>query len=242
MPPRPNQNRSYKVKKSDNALTLPGRTTFPQGSYVPSPALNITPYQLGTGTQASGLSGQQGASSAMYPANQAYPTYSMNLPPKVPKGFGVPAQIQSGFYQPSNLTGATNFGAPNASRLAFNTRMANTPGAGSVVSQQTQVPQTVPVGGAAPFGYNAYGERLDSNGNVWNPATAKTDIYGGRFIQPGERRWERVNGRLQQVVYGRNGKKSVIRGRDRDGGQPQSPAANGNRGNQAASQFVSFRA
>jgi hypothetical protein len=64
--------------------------------------------------------------------------------------------------------------------------------------------------GVAPNGVNAQGLRLDANGNVWDPATARTDIYGGRFIQKGAVRWEHVNGKLRQVQYLGNGKKKVI--------------------------------
>lgn len=67
--------------------------------------------------------------------------------------------------------------------------------------------------GTTPFGVNAAGQRLDASGNVWNPATATTDIYGGKFIQVGEVRWERnQNGRLVKVQYGPGGKKTVVAG------------------------------
>lgn len=45
--------------------------------------------------------------------------------------------------------------------------------------------------GAAPFGVNQQGQRLDIYGNAWNPETAQRDIYGGEFRQPGETRWRR---------------------------------------------------
>jgi hypothetical protein len=51
----------------------------------------------------------------------------------------------------------------------------------------------------------------DVFGNAWDKNTAKTDIYGGKFIQAGEVRWERVNGRLKRVQYGRNGEKKIMR-------------------------------
>jgi hypothetical protein len=67
--------------------------------------------------------------------------------------------------------------------------------------------------GATPFGVNAFGERLDASGNVWDPATATTDIYGGQFRQVGEVRWERNRqGRLVKVKYGKGGKKTVVAG------------------------------
>jgi hypothetical protein len=102
--------------------------------------------------------------------------------------------------------------------------------------------------GATPFGTNAFGQRLDASGNVWDPATATRDIYGGRFIQVGEKRWERVNGKLRQVVYGKGGKKTVVKGRGGGGGdggsyqqQPATPAQAEQR-TFTTTQFVSFRA
>lgn len=63
---------------------------------------------------------------------------------------------------------------------------------------------TASQGGAAPFGVNSAGQRLDASGNVWNPATATTDIYGGKFVQEGARRWGRdERGRLvRQIASG----------------------------------------
>lgn len=34
----------------------------------------------------------------------------------------------------------------------------------------------------------------DEYGNAWNPATAQTDVYGGRFVQEGAKRWVRTSG------------------------------------------------
>jgi hypothetical protein len=122
----PTSRRSYKVTKSDNALSpyLAPRLTYPQGSYIGAAPQNyITPYTMSTGTQASGLAGQYGASSAMYPpadpraqysgrsTNYNASQYGPTLPPMrsgtapqspllSPTGYGVPAQIQAGFSQP----------------------------------------------------------------------------------------------------------------------------------------------
>lgn len=75
--------------------------------------------------------------------------------------------------------------------------------------------------GAAPFGMNAAGQRLDIYGNVWNPATAQRDIYGGVFIQPGETRWERNRkGRLVKVRYLKGGKKEIVKNKG-GGSTPQ---------------------
>lgn len=49
-------------------------------------------------------------------------------------------------------------------------------------NQKTKLPQV-----SAPFGVNAAGQRLDASGNVWDPKTAKRDIYGGAFVQPGSK-------------------------------------------------------
>jgi hypothetical protein len=72
--------------------------------------------------------------------------------------------------------------------------------------------------GTTPFGINAAGQRLDIEGNVFDPATATRDIYGGKFIQVGEKRWERVGGKLRQVVYLGGGRKKVIKGQRNEGG------------------------
>jgi hypothetical protein len=67
--------------------------------------------------------------------------------------------------------------------------------------------------GTTPYGTNAAGQRLDVSGNVWDPKTATRDIYGGQFIQVGEKRWERNSkGKLVKVQYGKGGKKKVISG------------------------------
>lgn len=265
----PTSNRSYRVKKSDNALTLPGRVTFPQGSYVSSPTPNNifapavaaggygtpprTPYAMGTGTQASGLAGNQGASSAMLPTNQylGQGTY-LNSQPRTTYN-----QPNAAYNNPQRGRGTNaNYGTPamgfgtNPSEAAYN--QANPAG----LITQTGAGSTVPLGGrvygahdalgqAAPYGVNSYGERLSASGDVWDPKTATTDIYGGRFIQVGETRWERnAKGRLVKVQYGKGGKKNII-----SGGKNQS--ANRNKAPQqqrpdqageAASMFVSFRA
>jgi hypothetical protein len=113
--------------------------------------------------------------------------------------------------------------------------------------------------GATPFGTNSFGERLDASGNVWDPTTATTDIYGGKFIQPGETRWERnKNGRMIKVQYGKGGQKTEM-GKGAAKRRRAEAAAGGNQyagggarpvqavaGNMApeasASAFVSFRA
>jgi hypothetical protein len=67
--------------------------------------------------------------------------------------------------------------------------------------------------GTTPFGTNSAGQRLDVSGNVWEPDKAKRDIYGGKFIQVGEVRWERnPKGRLVKVQYGKGGKKRIVQG------------------------------
>jgi hypothetical protein len=254
----PTSNRSYRIKKSDNALTLPGRVTFPQGSYVQPPTYDPyrtlyenaqpvgtsgsfmtgagqarTPYQMGTGTPASGLAGQQGQTSAMYPQNsQGNINYSQLAAPN-----RATPHNTSSLGVPYNQLPRPGFAAlPQLPSIAANTPGANAP----------TVPSTVPTGGAAPFGYNAFGERLDSNGDVWNPATAKTDIYGGRFIQAGEVRWERVNGKLKKVQYGKGGKKVVLKGGGQQSqqrsGQPLAPQQQRPADDGMASSFVSFRA
>lgn len=52
-------------------------------------------------------------------------------------------------------------------------------------------PQGQVTTGAAPFGVNQQGQRVDIYGNAWDPTTAQRDIYGGAFRQPGETRWRR---------------------------------------------------
>jgi LysM repeat protein len=90
---------------------------------------------------------------------------------------------------------------------------------------QPQQPMVQNQPGAAPFGVNLAGQRLDASGNAWDPATAKTDIYGGQFIQPGQKKWERINGKLRRVQYGAGGKKTILKGGNKDaaplGSDPQ---------------------
>lgn len=92
--------------------------------------------------------------------------------------------------------------------------------------------------GAAPFGVNASGQRLDANGNVFDPATAQRDIYGGQFVQEGETRWTRnARGRVvRQVATG--GSWRDVNRRRRGGAVaavPEVPAAQGNMVNSALS-------
>lgn len=67
--------KSYKIKKSDSAATVPGRVTFPHGTHVPPPLPRI-PYQPAPGTTASGLAGHQGAPYAMYPTQPQPPHFT----------------------------------------------------------------------------------------------------------------------------------------------------------------------
>lgn len=50
-------------------------------------------------------------------------------------------------------------------------------------------------------------QQFDANGNP------TTDIYGGQYIQPGTKKWERQNGQLVHVQYLRGGKKRVLANR-----------------------------
>lgn len=100
---------------------------------------------------------------------------------------GMDTSTLSAYYQPNGQGGYTL----NAQGIQNNT------------GAQTQTPATPvqPQGGAAPFGYNAAGERLDASGNAWNPATATRDIYGGAFVQEGATRWTRDSrGRVVRQV------------------------------------------
>lgn len=264
----PTANRSYRIKSTDSALTVPGRTTFPRGTYI-----SRLPYAKSAGTPASGLAGVQGSAGAMYPiqrlaanvnqqqravqaANSTGP-YS-SAPPRLPgvnttgfttpsynpatlamrgRGYGqpVPQRFEDGSirypqqpysvtsqgsnienfamrgrgYQPLSSAYGTDdsWWRPTAPATQTPSAAANL-GPGQYLNAQGAVSQ-----GATPFGVNAFGERLDYAGNVWNPETATTDIYGGRFVQPGETRWVRNNkGRLVKVEYGRNGQKRIVSG------------------------------
>jgi len=260
IPGTPTGSRPYRIKKTDNALTLPGRVTFPQGSYVSSPMSNLPrlPYQQGTGTQVSGLAGAQGASSSMYPQTSSptitpfttpqYGNYRGQTGPMTP---AVTPQYGNYRGQTGPMAGVNPLGAggptlyPSSNPGVRGPTTIN-PGLGGATQPTAPVPQTVPTQGAAPFGVNAFGERLDSKGDVWNPATAQTDIYGGRFIQVGETRWERnAKGRLVKVKYLGGGKKQVVKGnpKDRRANQQAKQAPQQQAQDQGvASQFVSFRA
>ncbi len=259
MPPTPVQRRSYRVKKSDNALTLPGRVTFPQGSYVSSPISNLPrlPYQQGAGTPASGLAGAQGATSAMYPQTSS-PTFTPTRTPSQGSNYVSSLYGYNPTYTPTS-GGSIPQGNDYSNKMArpgwLGVTQSTLPGygggaqnitpAGTGTGAPVPPPQTVPAQGAAPFGRNAFGERLDSNGDVWNPATAQTDIYGGRFIAEGSVRWERNRkGRLVKVRYLGGGKKQQIKGNpnDRRANQGQAQAPQQVQSDSVASAFVSFRA
>jgi hypothetical protein len=98
-------------------------------------------------------------------------------------------------------------------------KSGNAPGALGTPTRDSQ-------GNYAPNGVNASGERLDSEGNVWDPATAKRDIYGGQFIQVGQVKWEKNrHGRLVKVQYLGGGKKRVVKGGKNQGGVNDRPKA-----------------
>jgi LysM repeat protein len=96
---------------------------------------------------------------------------------------------------------------------------------GQTIKLPAQQPTAQNQPGAAPFGVNLAGQRLDASGNAWDPSTAKTDIYGGQFIQPGQKKWERINGKLRRVQYEAGGKKTILKGGNKDaapvGSDPQ---------------------
>ena len=276
----PTTQRSYKVKKSDSALTLPGRVTFPQGSYVSSPTPNNvfapavnaggyggpqrTPYSMNAGTGVSGLSGFQGAQSAMYPTTsnsgvmdryqyQQGMAYNAQNNPMRGRSFNSTST-------PPPVSSVGSFTSPGGANVAdqypwlAGTQPTTTPAGGGADLSQGGIPGANgrvlgardALGNAAPYGLNSYGERLTSSGDVWNPTTATTDIYGGRFIQPGETRWERIGGKLKKVQYGKNGQKKVVSGgKNQSNNQRQDTRAPQQARQQeqadGASMFVSFR-
>ncbi len=217
---------SRKIKRTDNALTIPGRTTFPRGTYVPKPptlpglgslnsGLNRTPYGQAPGTQASGVAGALGAPFAMNPVG-----YN---PAMRGRGFNsaAPAPTTPGVYTPTMQW--RGYQAPRKSVYPYQgttddswyspVEVSATAPAPPLQPGQFVNPQGVVQQGATPFGTNAYGERLDASGDVWTPETATTDIYGGRFIQKGAVTWERNRaGRLIKVQHLGGGKTRVVAG------------------------------
>jgi hypothetical protein len=231
--------KSYRITSKDNALTVPGRVTYPRGTrvtqppklpklptsnyydsernrttYNPAPtlpgmtSLSYRPYNMSTGTQASGLSGSQGAPFAMSPTRNQYGgAGSVPYGPTAPTPGGPSQQWINQQHNPLPGYGTDDSWfrpvAPVAQTL---TPPVLQPG--QFVNPTGAVQQ-----GATPFGTNAYGERLDASGNVWSPDTATKDIYGGEFIQAGAVRWERnKKGRLIKVQYGKGGKKRTVAG------------------------------
>ena len=82
---------------------------------------------------------------------------------------------------------------------------------------------------AAAPGSNVSTRTVDAFGNPWNANTAKTDIYGGQFIQVGEVRWERsaaTNGKLRRVQYLGGGRKKVLGGGEKVVEAPPAEATN----------------
>jgi hypothetical protein len=274
MPPRPPRPNPYRIQATDNALTVPGRTTFPKGTYISRPPTlsDRLPYSMSTGTQASGAVGIQGASAAMYPtqSQQQFMNLQANInqhqaaivqqpPVRQPLVGGASANVQFGSLGITNQQQAQAWALQQTQRQNLQS-FVNTPYPGlnlptipaatspSLMNTLTGQMPAQPSQGAAPFGTNAYGERLDINGNVWNPETATADIYGGRFVQPGEKRWTRnKNGRLIQVQYGKNGKKREVgKGEAKQRRAEQAAAAQPVQQTVSkpsiANEFVSFRA
>lgn len=289
--------KSYRIRSTDNAVTVPGRTTFPKGTYVgtgdDNPPPPSSPTWLESIRQASLR--QRGGRDYYPPYEEtlyvAYLNQTAKLLGKEPtarikqiptwiendsktlKGLG---QTATTYYQAAQLIpalasqallGKSDYfqhvpvldylfnadqypsGANLFSPLVWATdrsqrkaqEQAGTWGQNAFQQQQPQIdygnipysptpynqspqhplyqatqPQTQPAQpsqGAAPFGVNSYGQRLDAGGNLWDPATATKDIYGRQFIQPGEKRWERnANGRLVKVEYQQGGGRRQIHG------------------------------
>jgi hypothetical protein len=271
MPTQPGH-RSYRMKKGDSALTVPNRVTFPQGTYINQP-LNMSagygsspftqtnpyrqPYQMGTGTPASGISGNQGASSAMYPAGSSFyqnyniPNTTMSSRP-ANSPYYQNYNIQSKFYPPPGTDTFKTSGMGGVTQNQFDlVGSILTGGQPNMQAPPLQPGQYMnPLGavqqGATPFGTNAYGERLDSSGNVWNPDTATTDIYGGKFIQEGAVTWERNSrGKLIRVKHMGGGKKKIVAGsgrNERPAPRPQQSVQQTVQQPSIANAFVSFRA
>lgn len=263
----PKRNR---FKTTDSAATVPGRATFPQGTYYQQtvPSYVNAPPSLGSnyGTAAIGAAGTPYSG---YPTGQSgtftsgagvarTPYASQNKGAYLGNGVYLPSSAQTNKPLGTSPSGAGSFvgggGSANvASQFPWLNNMPNngtttqtpynplaaTLRYGQYINAQGNVQR-----GTTPFGVNAQGQRLDNQGNVFDPATAKRDIYGGQFIQEGEKRWERVNGKLRQVVYMGGGKKKVIKGNKGSGGGGGGGAdsSGGEPTNYTAEQFISFRA
>ena len=114
MPPTPNRIR--RIKSTDNALTLPGRTFFPKGTYI------RTPFTPAAGIQANGLSGPQGAPFAMAPGLN---TTGFNLPSYNPATLAQRGRGYNSNYQPSaSYQAGFNPSATNLATLAQRGRSA----------------------------------------------------------------------------------------------------------------------
>jgi hypothetical protein len=134
------------------------------------------------------------------------------------EGWDLGKLVQDGFFSYNPATGKFNITQLGMQANSENTQ--NAPAQGGASPSSLKYGEYIDNNGnvkrgTTRFGVNAQGQRLDANGNVFDNKTAKTDIYGGQFIQEGEVRWERNDkGKLVKVQYmSGNRKREVNKGK-----------------------------
>lgn len=192
-------------------------------SLIPAPLYNGNP-RPPTMTQAQILQATNGGTTAINSLGT-----NMGTAP----AFTTPAP----FYTQSMLGNNAAFGVgTNAINTAENTLYRFMNGENPTITPQQRLTLENMVNGAQ----GNQGRAMDINGNPWNANTAQTDIYGGQFVQAGERRWVRgADGVVRREVASNGRWRQQGRGGGGGGGGGQKkPVVNyGN----AASQSLAWR-
>ena len=229
--------RIYQYQEGDNPLTLAQQfNTTPQAIFDANPG--GYPFVTGQGINLpiAGLGGKRPgynvapAAPVGSPSNRPFAPLAAP-PPIQPSANALPTQAalqQQRMGEKDLRTGLTvNTGMgtfdPNRVLEAYKgVDFAMLPGGRSdqeallkYMQESGQLPQGITVddllsiSGSVPGGE----QRLDASGNVWDPKTAKTDIYGGQFKQVGQTEWGyNAKGKYVKFRYGKGGKKVQITG------------------------------
>jgi hypothetical protein len=252
--PTKRQSNSYKYRTNDIPITVANQFGIPPSSLL---AANPGAFPFSTGQTINvpygppkpfSYGGQNNVGPAFGPPK---PSTITGVPPVGygPAGYGQPKTPQPTGPN-SFLSGGQNLASYyNQNIMTLNSTPTQQPSTGIAPTQQPA--PVLPYGqyvnaqgnvsqGTTPFGTNAAGQRLDINGQAWDPTTATQDIYGGRFIQPGEKKWERIGGKLRRVQYLSNGKKTILKGGGGGGQQQQQASPVSQDAITVANSFISF--
>jgi len=175
-------------------------------------AMGSLPGYYGTAGTAAGTTnprfGVAGQATNPFAANEArtpYPLYNQDRPAQQQQTTltGEAPQLTGSFVNPEQQfmfylqTGQVNSIPGAIAQQTGMEELLQTPGSGWTFQDGAwrQDPNAAASGGT---------RTQDVNGNAWDAKTAKTDIYGGQFVQEGARRWVRgADGKVRrQIAYG----------------------------------------